>query len=186
LTVQETILGKTFETIDDDLAAWIRARQMFFVATAPLSAEGLVNCSPKGLDSFRILDPVTIAYADLVGSGIETVAHIRENRRIVVMFCAFQGPPRIVRLHGQARFHDAKSSEFAKVKNRFEALPGIRGIIEVSVNRIAESCGYGVPKLELHGQRVALTKWAEQKGEQGLEDYQRQNNQQSLDGLPGI
>ena len=159
------------------------AARTFFVATAPLSSEGLINCSPKGLDTFRVLDPLTVGYADLTGSGIETAAHLRENGCIVIMICAFNGPPKIVRLHGQGRFHGLESDEFRRLKKGFGEQVGIRGIVEISLSRIAESCGYGVPQFELTGQRDPITKWAINSGKHGLAEYRREKNSFSLDGL---
>ena len=179
-------MGRIFETIDEDMANWIQQRELFFVSTAPLADDGLINCSPKGLDTFKILDPVTVAYADLTGSGIETVAHLQENGRIVIMFCAFNGPPKIVRLYGRGKFHGLESEAFDRLKNQFGETVGIRGIIEVSLTRIADSCGFAVPKFEFVRQRDALTKSSINKGEQGLADYRREKNSLSLDGLPGI
>ena len=125
-------MGKTFENIDQELSNWINQRELFFVATAPLNGDGLINCSPKGLDAFQILDPLTVAYADLTGSGIETVAHLRENGRITIMFCAFNGPPKIVRLYGNGEFHGLDSPEFSRLKNRFGEQIGIRGIVKLA------------------------------------------------------
>ena len=179
-------MGKVFESIDDQLAEWIRQRELFFVSTAPLASDGLVNCSPKGLDAFRILDPVTVAYADLTGSGIETAAHLRENGRIVVMFCAFNGSPKIVRLHGTGTFLEQGSQEFESLKAHFEPTRGLRGIVKISLTRISDSCGYGVPKFKYVGQRDVMSKWASKKSDEELLEYVRQNNHQSIDGLPGI
>jgi hypothetical protein len=179
-------MGITFEKIEKELANWINQRELFFVATAPLAGEGLINCSPKGLNTFRILDPVTVAYADLTGSGIETVAHLQENGRITFMFCAFDGPPKIVRLYGSGKFHGLESEGFSRLKDQFGEQIGIRGIIEVSLTRISDSCGYGVPKFEYVGQRDTLTKSSMNKGEQGLADYRKEKNSYSLDGLTGI
>jgi hypothetical protein len=179
-------MGKVYESIDQPLAEWILARELFFVSTAPLSGEGLVNCSPKGLDTFRILDPKTVAYADLTGSGIETAAHLRENGRIVVMFCAFDGPPKIIRLHGTGEFFGQSSQEFESLDAHFRAIRGLRGIIKISLSRISDSCGYGVPKFKYIGQREVMPKWTSQKSDEELVEYVRKNNHQSIDGLPGI
>ena len=179
-------MGKIYESIDDHLSEWIRARELLFVATAPLAGDGLVNCSPKGLDTFRIIDPLTVAYADLTGSGIETAAHLRENGRIVVMFCAFDGPPKIVRLHGKGEYLVPTSRQFQLLSPEFNQERGIRGITKISVARISDSCGYGVPNYKFLGQREPLTQWAVRKSDEELAEYVRQNNSQSLDGLPGI
>jgi hypothetical protein len=177
-------MGKTLEAIDDDLAAWLTAQPLFFVATAPLAADGHVNCSPKGLDTFRVLGPREVAWLDLTGSGAETLAHLKENGRIVVMCCAFQGPPRIVRLHGRGTAHPLGSPGYAALRDRFPELPGARSIVRVEVTRIADSCGYAVPRMTLAGEREALPKWAEKRGEDGLATYRRNRNARSLDGLP--
>jgi hypothetical protein len=180
-------MGKLYPQLDDSLRSFIAAQHMFFVATAP-TGEGHVNCSPKGLDCFRILDPTTVAYLDLTGSGIETVAHIRQNERICIMFCAFEGPPKILRLYGRGEAIEPRSAEFQNLLPQFEATPkqGLRSIVRVSVTRIADSCGFAVPLYEYKGHRNHLLAWAEQKGPAGLEAYHREKNAQSIDGLPGL
>jgi hypothetical protein len=179
-------MGEVFETITQELRDWINQRQLFFVATAPLARDGLINCSPKGLDSFRILGPTTVAYADLTGSGIETAAHLKENGRIAIMFCAFDGPAKIVRLHGRGRYLEPGTLDFQQRRTEFGDVIGLRGIVEVSTERISDSCGYGVPKFEYLGQRETLIKASQQKGEAGLAEYRREKNRLSIDGLPGI
>lgn len=180
-------MGKQFQEIGPALAEWVREQHLFFVSTAPLSGEGLVNCSPKGMDTFRILGPRKVGYLDLTGSGVETIAHVRENGRIVVMFCAFDGPPRILRLHGTGSVHLPGSAPFDALVPLFPAasLPGVRSIVEVEAKRIAESCGFGVPLMSFVSHRDELPKWAELKGER-LTDYRVRENTRSLDGLPGI
>lgn len=179
-------MGKTYEQIDGDLAQWIEQREMFFVSTAPLDENGMVNCSPKGLDTFRIIDPLTVGYVDLIGSGIETAAHLNENGRIVIMFCTFNGPPKIVRLHGVGEYILADSDEFRSLTDRFGEHRGARGLVKVSLKRISDSCGYGVPKLQFVEDREALGKWAEKKSDVELVDYVRETNNRSIDGLPGL
>lgn len=179
-------MAKTFPEIDPKLRAWIAQQHMFFVATAPLAADGMVNCSPKGLDVFRVLGPRRAAYLDLTGSGVETIAHLRENGRIVLMFCSFDAAPRIVRLHGTGRAHPVGTPEFQALLPHFEALPGARSIVEVDVARISDSCGFGVPRMVYEGERTTLTDYWEQKGGDGASTYQRENNARSLDGLPGL
>lgn len=179
-------MGKVYDGIDDSLKEFIQRQQMFFVATAPLSGDGLVNLSPKGLDSFRVLDEKTIVYADLVGSGIETVAHLKENGRIVVMFCAFDGRPNIVRLHGRGDVIEPGHDDFEHFKSSLPELAGLRCFIRVHCERISDSCGFGVPLYEFKGHRTQLTDWATNKGEEAVVQYQRDNNAASLDGLPGI
>ncbi|HUR80399.1 MAG TPA: pyridoxamine 5'-phosphate oxidase family protein [Thermoanaerobaculia bacterium] len=180
-------MGKTHERIDDQLRAFVERQHVFFVATAPASLDGHMNCSPKGLDTLRILGPRTVAYLDYVGSGAETIAHLRENGRIVIMLCAFEGAPNIVRFHGRGRVIAPADREFATLAAHFGPQPmGVRAIIRVDVERISDSCGYGVPRLRFEGDREQLTLWAERKGEEGLERYQREKNARSIDGLPAL
>jgi hypothetical protein len=179
-------MGKVFAEIGADLVTFIREQQMFFVATAPLAKEGLVNVSPKGLDTFRILDPHAVAYLDLTGSGIETVAHLKENGRIVFMFCAFQGRPRILRLHGRGEVLEPGDAGFEGLSAGFPDLPGTRAIIRASIDRIADSCGWGVPLYEFQGQREQLIRFAEQLGPEKVRDAQQAANTSSLDDLPGL
>lgn len=180
-------MGKTYEVIDEKLAAWIREQQMFFVSTAPLAGDGLVNCSPKGgAGTFTLIDERTVAYLDFTGSGVETIAHLKENGRIVIMFCAFTGPANIVRLHGKGVVIEQHHPDFAGLRARFPEYPGVRSIIRVNVERVADSCGYGVPKYAYVGQRDTLQKHAEHLGPEGVRDYQINRNRQSLDGLPGV
>ena len=179
-------MGKTYDSIDDRVSSFIRAQQMFFVATAPLADDGSINLSPKGLDSLRILDERTVAYADMAGSGIETVAHLNENGRIVIMFCAFQGPPKIFRLHGRGEVIDPGHSDFATLAKAFPAYTGLRCFIRVRCDRISDSCGFGVPLFEYQGQRSQLVDWAAGKSIDDLREYQQRMNRTSIDGLPGI
>ena len=179
-------MGKLYDEITPELQAWLENQRMFFVASAPLAAEGLVNCSPKGMDAFRILGSLEVAYLDLTGSGIETVAHIRENGRIVVMFCAFEGPPKIVRLHGTGTVVTPDSPEWAPLRSTFPDYPGARAIVRVSLARISDSCGYAVPLYEYREQRDVLLCWMDTKGEDGLRIYQNEKNVRSLDDLPGL
>jgi hypothetical protein len=179
-------MGKTFERIDEDLAAWIRAQKVFFVATAPLAADGHVNCSPRGLDSLTVLGPREVAWLDLVGSGAETIAHLRENGRIVLMFCAFEGPPRILRLHGHGTVVEPGDSGFDALRARFPAHEAERAVIRVECRRISDSCGYGVPRLSFEGERTQLPAWARRKGPDGLRAYRATHNARSIDGLPAL
>ena len=188
-------MGKVHDAIDDALTAWMLAQPMFFVATAPLSATGHVNVSPKGgRGSFQVLGPRRVAYLDIAGSGAETIAHVRENGRVVVMFCAFDGKPRIVRLHGRATVHPRGGAAFAELAARFPA-PGLnlvaaRSILDVAVGRIAESCGYSVPLMSFEGTRPHQDRWVDkrlkQHGPDGIRDYVRARNAESLDGLPAL
>jgi hypothetical protein len=179
-------MGKQFEGIDDALATWIRAQHVFFVASAPLARDGLVNLSPKGLDSLALLGPRELAYLDFVGSGAETIAHARENGRIALMLCAFEGPPRIVRLQGRASAVEPGDASFAELAAKFPARAGVRAVIHVALSRIADSCGYAVPLMRYEGDRTQLDAWAERKGPGGLREYQLRNNLSSLDGLPAL
>ena len=189
-------MGKVFERIDEHLREWIARQPLFFVGTAPLAAAGHVNVSPKGpIDTLRVLDDRTVAYLDLVGSGAETVAHIRENGRVVVMLCAFEGPPRIVRLHGRGEVVAAGDERFAALAARCDfANPSLaearRSIIVVEVTRIADSCGYGVPLMSYEGEREHARLWAEKKlrvgGDAAIEEYVAEKNAESIDGLPAV
>jgi hypothetical protein len=179
-------MAKQFDGIDDALAAWIRAQHVFFVASAPLARDGHVNLSPKGLDSLAILGPREVAYVDFVGSGAETIAHARENGRITLMLCAFEGPPRIVRLHGGATAVEPDAAEFEELVAKFSPRPGVRAVIRIALGRIADSCGYGVPLMRYEGDRKQLDAWVERKGPDALREYQLNNNTRSLDGLPAL
>lgn len=178
-------MGNTYPAINPDLRAWIEQQRVFFVATAPLAADGHVNCSPKGGDTFRVLDERQVAYLDKTGSGIETIAHLHENARIVVLFCAFEGPPRIVRLHGAGEVVYPDSPDYSSLTARFGSVTGARAVIRVRVERISDSCGYAVPRFEYIGEREGLDRWAEKKGTDGLRTYRDQKNARSIDGLPG-
>jgi hypothetical protein len=180
------VMGKAYDSIGDSLAEWIGRQRMFFVASAPLAADGLINCSPKGMDSFRILGPREVAYLDLTGSGVETIAHARENGRIVFMFCAFDGPPKIVRLHGVSEVLPAHTPEYALLRPMFPAHPGTRAIIRARLTRVSDSCGYAVPRYEYQADRDTLVRWSEAKGDDGLERYRAEKNTVSLDGLPAL
>lgn len=179
-------MGRQFEEIDAALREWIEAQRVFFVATAPLSRDGQVNCSPKGLDTLRIVGPREVAYLDLTGSGAETIAHLRENGRIVVMFCAFAGPPRIVRLHGRGSVVLPGSPEWHDLRALFPAQSGDRAIVWVEASRISDSCGFGVPLYDFVAQRDALPQWSDKRGPEGLARYRRDKNARSIDGLPSL
>jgi Pyridoxamine 5'-phosphate oxidase len=189
-------VGKVYDGIDERLERWIAAQPMFFVGTAPLDADGHVNVSPKApMETLRVLDSATIAYLDFVGSGAETIAHLRENGRIVIMLCAFQGPPRIVRLHGHGGVVPAGDERFEELTARcgFAAPPipeARRAIVVVDVERVADSCGYGVPLMAYEGRRPHMEAWAAKKlrvgGPTALLDYQRETNSLSIDGLPAV
>lgn len=179
-------MGKTYAAIDDKLAALVHGAPVYFVATAPLAAQGHVNCSPKGRDSLRVLGPRTLAWLDLPGSGAETIAHLRENGRIVVMICAFAGPPRICRFHGRGEVLTPAHPEFADLLGHFAPQPAVRSIIRVQVTRIADSCGYGVPEMAVTGRRYETENFVAKMPADGLRKYVRDNNAVSIDGLPAL
>lgn len=179
-------MGKSHSEIDENVATFIRQQHVFFVGTAPTAANGHVNISPKGLDSFRIVDSSTVAYLDVIGSGVETISHAKENGRIVLMFCAFQGPPHIVRLHGWARVLEPHDHGFSNVISKFRAYESTRAIIVVDVTRVSSSCGFGVPLMKYEGERPQLFAWAQKKGPDGLRAYKREKNALSIDGLAGL
>ena len=179
-------MSEVYSHIDEKLRSFIEKQRVFFVATAPAGADGHVNLSPKGLDTFRVLDEHTIAYLDYVGSGAETIAHLRENGRITIMMCAFEGPPNILRLYGHGEVLEPQDEAFAGLSALFPSETEARSIIRVNVERIADSCGYGVPVYTYEAERTVLRKWAEKKGEGGLHKYQIDKNAESIDGLPAL
>jgi len=167
-------VGKVFDGIDETLRAWIAKQPMFFVATAPLAADGRVNVSPRGHDSFSVLDRYRVAWVDYTGSGVETIAHLRENGRICVMFCSFATRPRVVRLHGRGTVA------------RHPDHPSTRAVVVVDVERVSDSCGYGVPVMDVVGERDLLRLGAVKRGPEGLAAYRAEHNATSIDGLPGL
>jgi hypothetical protein len=189
-------VAKIFEGIDEHLRGWIGRQRLYFVGTAPLAGDGHVNVSPKGpIGTLAVLDKRTVAYLDMAGSGAETIAHLRENGRIVVMLCDFEGPPRILRLHGRGRIVAAGDPEFAELLERagFEDPHPVdqarRAVIVVDVDRIADSCGYGVPLMDYVGERPHMQAWADKKmrvGPDAIEDYKAEKNALSIDGLPAL
>jgi hypothetical protein len=188
-------MGRIFDEIDDQLAAWVNAQPMFFVGTAPNGPDGHINISPKGSkETFRLLGPTRCAYLDLVGSGAETIAHLRENGRIVVMFCAFDGPPKVLRFHGRGRSVRPGDDEWDDLLAVFEPREGIRTILRsfivVDIERIGDSCGFVVPKMALVEERTMLEQWADTKrhkvGDGWKAEYVAVNNRVSIDGLPAI
>ena len=179
-------MANTATFLSDVHIKFIHEQDMFFVGTAPLDPQGHVNVSPKGLDTFRILGPTTVAYLDLTGSGVETIAHLRENRRIVIMLCAFQGSPNILRLHGCGRSVQPEEAEFTSLQTHFPDFASTRSIVVVEISRVSDSCGYGVPMMRQEGERTQLQAWANSKGPEGLQSYRHEKNRQSIDGLPGI
>ena len=177
-------MGKVHDRIDDRLRSFIEAQQVFFVGTAPSGSEGHVNVSPKGLaDTFRVVDDHTVAYLDLTASGAETIAHLRDNGRIVVMFCSFDRSPNVVRLHGRGRVVGLYDAEYAEWAEAFPANPAARAVIVVDVTRVSSSCGYALPLLEPVSERDILTPNMERRGADGIVEYRRTKNRVSIDGL---
>ena len=177
-------MGRKYETITDQVAAFVTAQPMFFVATAPLAGDGHVNLSPKGADALRVTGSNSVVYADLVGSAAETVAHLRENGRITLMWCSFGDKPRIVRMHGRGRPLFPGDEGFAELVELFPDLAGLRSIITIEVLRIADSCGFGVPRMDLVEPRTRLDEWIQRQTPEELVQYMRDNNSTSIDGLP--
>ncbi|MEU7893421.1 pyridoxamine 5'-phosphate oxidase family protein [Nonomuraea sp. NPDC049152] len=179
-------MGKIYEKLTDRLREFISAQPVYFVATAPETG-GHVNVSPKGYaDTFTVLDDLTVAYLDLDGSGVETIAHLRENGRVTVMFCAFQGPPKIVRLYGTGRVVTRDDPEFPDLLTRFGPHPGVRSIIVIGCDRISDSCGYAVPFMAFEDDRTLLDEWSERKDVVQKRAYRAKNNRESIDGIPAL
>ena len=179
-------MGETYSQLNDKLIAFIRRQKLFFVGTAPLSAEGSVNLSPKGYDSLAIIDRNTVAYLDLGGSGIETHAHVRENGRITLMLCAFEGPANILRLYGRGESVAFDEPGFAEKMRLFPAFDRARGVVTVHITRVADSCGWGVPFFEFKGEREQLRRWIDAKPEEEWVERRYETNSVSIDGLPGL
>jgi hypothetical protein len=179
-------MAERFSSLRPDLAQWWCEQPVFFVATAPSGSSGHVNLSPKGLDTFRVLAEDRVAYLDLTGSGVETIAHLRDNGRITLMACAYSGNPRISRIYGRGMVHVVGSPEFEALAPEFPDLPGRRSIIDVAVTRVTTSCGFAVPLMDLVDDRDRLLDWAKSKGDDGIHDYWEKKNAVSIDGLPGI
>ncbi|MCU1593133.1 MAG: pyridoxamine 5-phosphate oxidase [Frankiales bacterium] len=179
-------MGRVFDTIDDELSSWIAAQPLFFVATAPLAGDGLVNVSPRGLDCLSVLGPRQVGWIDSTGSGVETIAHLRENGRITVMWCAFSDAPRVVRVHGRGRVCMPGSKEYDELLALHPKQPSPRAAVVVDAVRISDSCGFGVPLMELVGERTQMFRWAQSKGPAGVASYRESRNAVSLDGLPGL
>ena len=175
-------MGKQYDQISDKHIDFIIRQQLFFVATA--SSQGRINVSPKGLDSLRIINPNQVVWLNLTGSGNETATHLAEDGRMTLMFCAFEGEPKILRLYGRATGHHENSEIWEAHIGRFPLLPGARQIIVMEVDLVASSCGFGVPLFDYVGQRDKLTEWAEKKGEKGIREYWKSRNNLSVDGKP--
>ena len=177
---------KLYDKLDDRIVGFIEKQKMFFVATAPLSAEGHVNLSPKGYDAFKVIDETTVAWLDLGGSGIETQAHVQENGRITIMFCAFEGPANILRLYGQGDVINPHHAEFEDLLALFPNFDRARGIFRVKLSRIQDSCGWGVPFYEFKGERDQLTRYIDNKSKEEFLNSRYEKNAESIDGLPGL
>ncbi len=179
-------MGKVFERLEPQTIEFIERQHLFFVATAPLDADGLINLSPKGCNTFTVVDPQTVAYLDLMGSGIETVAHIRQNGRLTVMFCSFEGPPNILRLYGRGEVVEPSDAAWPQLRARFPAHVAERSIVILHVQRVSTACGFGVPRYSYEGDRSTLRDAWEKRGPDGIKAYQQENNRASIDGLPGL
>jgi hypothetical protein len=177
-------MAQAHDQITEEIQQFIAEQQMFFVATAPLSADGHVNLSPKGLDTFRIISPTEVAYLDFTGSGNETSAHLLENGRITFLFCSFKGKPKILRLYGKGQTILPDHEQWPTWRARFPEFPGVRQVLVVTLDRVQTSCGFGIPLYDYVGQRDRMPKWAVEKGEEGLEAYQQKKNLRSIDALP--
>lgn len=178
-------MAKVHPCIDKDLKSWIEKQPMYFLASAPLEADSHVNLSPRGLDSLRVTGENEIVILDLVGSGNETAAHLQQNGRLTVMFCAFEDKPRILRLFGKGRVIRPGDETWSSHRQRFaEEVPGIRQIFQLAITRVQTSCGFGVPLMQLQSQRDLLPRWALKRTEDELKEYQQKKNALSIDGLP--
>jgi hypothetical protein len=187
---QTWTMGEAFDEITEPMQDFIVQQHMFFVATAPLADGGRVNVSPKGYDSFRLLSPHRVAYLDLTGSGVETIAHLRENGRITFMFCAFDGEPEIVRLYGRGRVVRPDDAEWEGLLQWFvgsDVVDGaVRSIVVADIDRTSTSCGYSVPLMDFTGERRTLLERAVDKSDDDLAEYWAEMNAVSIDGLPAL
>jgi hypothetical protein len=179
-------MSATYDQLDDKLIAFIRRQKLFFVATAPLSPDGCVNLSPKGYDSLAIIDNQTVAYVDLGGSGIETHAHLAQNGRITLMFCAFEGPANILRLYGRGESTAFDDPRFPDLIRLFPDFRRARAVITVHIQRVADSCGWGVPFFDYRGERDQLKRWVDARPFDEWAERRFETNAQSIDGLPGL
>jgi hypothetical protein len=176
------MMGKQYKQLTDDLAGFIQRQKIFFVGTA--ADGGRINVSPKGMDTLRVVTEDRVVWLNLTGSGNETAAHLREDGRITLMFCAFEGDPLILRLYGHAQIFHPRDAEWDSLIPFFPMIPGARQIIDMSIDLVQTSCGYGVPLFEFKADRDQLEEWAERKGPEGIREYWEEKNQLSLDGRP--
>ncbi len=179
-------MGKIFEKLDAKLISFIKAQKMFFVASAPMLADGHVNMSPKGYDSFAVLDDMTVAYLDMGGSGIETLAHVKDNGRITIMFCAFEGKANILRLYGKASAVSFDEPGFDDMLALFPNYDHARTIFKIHLTRIQDSCGWGVPFYDFKGEREQLVRYIDNFSRDDWIAHRRASNMQSIDGLDGL
>jgi hypothetical protein len=179
-------MGRVYDGIDDDLTAWLTRQPLWFVATAPLSPDAHVNVSPRGHDTFSVLGPHRVAWVDYTGSGVETIAHLSENGRVCVMFCSYDHRPRIVRLHGRGSVAMPGERLYDEVVAQHPPHPSTRAVVVVDVERVSDSCGFGVPVMEVVGERDLLRLGAEKRGPDGMAAYRAEKNAVSIDGLPGL
>ncbi|MBO6689668.1 MAG: pyridoxamine 5'-phosphate oxidase family protein [Henriciella sp.] len=177
---------KVYDKLDDRIISFIEKQKMFFVASAPLSGDGHINLSPKGYDAFKVIDDTTVAWLDLGGSGIETQAHVQENGRITIMFCAFEGPANILRLFGTGEVVNPHHAEWDEMLSLFPGFERARGVFKVKLNRIQDSCGWGVPFYEFKGERDQLTRYVDNKSTEEWVESRYQKNAESIDGLTGL
>ena len=179
-------MGQAFDALDEPLAEFVQRQHVFFVATAPLAADGHVNVSPKGYDTLRVLDERTVCYLDISGSGAETIAHVRENGRITIMCCAFEGDPNVVRLYGRGEVVFPDDDDFASLVALFPPRSGVRAVIRVRLHRVSTSCGFGVPLMAHVGDRERLEEVFAPRGPEAMADYWARKNTVSIDGLPAV
>ena len=181
LKQSQNVMSKFYTEIPDNIAEFIKKQPIFFVGTA--ATEGTVNVSPKGMDTFRILDKNRVLWLNLTGSGNETAAHLLQNNRMTIMFCSFEGKPLILRLYGKAKIYHSKNKEWQEYIDLFPKIAGTRQLIEIHIDRIQTSCGYAVPFMEHQGEREQLKNWAEKQGEERLEKYRKDKNSKSIDNF---
>lgn len=180
-------MGKVFDALDEEAVAFLNDQHVFFVATAP--REGRVNLSPKGYDTFRVIDPTTVAYLDLTGSGVETIAHLKDDGRVTFLFCAFEGPPKLIRLYGRGEVVLPTHPDFDALRARFgerQGQKGVRSVIRVALDEVRTACGYSVPIMPFEREREVLRDYYDRKGEDGMAEYRAEKNRESIDGLPAL
>jgi hypothetical protein len=175
-------MAKQYDTLSEPLLEFIATQKVFFVGTA--TADSRINVSPKGMDTLRVLSDKRVVWLNLTGSGNETAAHVQQDPRMTIMFCAFEGAPLILRLYGSARVVHQNDTEWSELMAHFNPLPGARQIFDVAIELAQTSCGFGVPYAAALLERPTLADWAEKKGDAGLQRYWQDKNQLSLDNIP--